>query len=232
MFILLSFTLSSSTPTPGGRPALSILIDESVERGNPGNTFYYTAWNHAGTHVDAPGHMLRGQKVITDLSISHLIFEHAHLVDVPKKDDQLITADDLRPHANAIAQSDLLLLRTGFTEYRGADPSRYRDHNPGLSIEVARYLSSHHFPRLRAIGIDSISMAAAAHAFEGLEAHKILFAKNDQRPTVLIEDMDFSADLTHLRRVIVAPLFIEGLDSSPCTVIAEVAADPEDTSCH
>ena len=222
MFILLSFTLSASTPIPGGRTALSVHVDESVEQGNLGNTFYYTAWNHAGTHVDAPGHMLPRGKVITDLDISYLVFEHPYLVNVPKKDDQLITADDLRPHADVLAQSDLLLLRTGFTEHRGADPSRYRDHNPGLSIEVARYLSSHHFPRLRAIGIDSISMAAAAHALEGLEAHKILFAKNDQHPVVLIEDMDLSADLTHLKRVIVAPLFIEGLDSSPCTVIAEV----------
>ena len=226
MFVLLSFTLSASTPTPGGRTAISIQVDESLERGNLGNTFYYTAWNHAGTHVDAPGHMLPGEKVIADLSISHLIFEHPHLVPVPTQDDQLITFDDLQPHTDAIALSDLLLLRTGFTKYRAADPMRYRDHNPGLSVEIARYLSSHRFPRLRAIGIDTISMAAAAHALAGLEAHKILFAKNGQYPVVLIEDMDLRSDLTHLKRVIVAPLFIEGLDSSPCTVIAEVEARP------
>lgn len=222
MFVLLSFSLSESTPVPGGRKALSIHVDESVERGDLGNTFYYTAFNHAGTHVDAPGHMLPGGKVVTDLDVSYLVFDHPHLVDVPQKDDQLITADDLRPHEDAIAHCDLLLLRTGFTQYRDADPLRYRDRNPGLSIEVAHYLSSPHFPLLRAIGIDSISIAAAAHVLEGVEAHKILFARNDQQPMLLIEDMDLEADLTYLKRVIVAPLFIEGLESSPCTVIAEI----------
>jgi arylformamidase len=222
VFTLLSYALSETTLAAGGRKALTIQTDEALERGNFGNTFYYTAWNHAGTHLDTPGHMLPGEKVITDLNINCLIFEHPCVVDVPKKDDELIVSRDLLSHADTISQCDLLLLRTGFTAYRDSDPLRYRDHNPGLSIDVADYLADHCFPKLRAIGIDTISMAAAANVSEGVKAHKILFTKPSSCPVVLIEDMDLSVDLTHMKRIIVAPLFIKGLDSSPCTVIAEI----------
>jgi len=221
MFTLLSFSLSVTTPTPGGREPLRIKTDESIDEGHLGNTFYYTAWNHTGTHIDAPAHMLPQGKPITAFQIDDFIFERPYLVDVPKGDSQLISSADLEPNEEAIATCDLLLLRTGFTRYRDVDPVRYRDQNPGLSIEVAYYLNSTRFPHLRAIAIDTISMAATAHVLEGVQAHKILFAREDGSHVFLIEDVNLSADLTGLQRVFVVPMFIDGLDSSPCTIIAD-----------
>ena len=226
-FRLLSFRLSAAAPAPGARTPLSLRVDESIEQGHLGNTFYYTAWNHAGTHIDAPAHMLRAGKPITDFQIHDFIFEHPCVVDVPKGDSQLITSVDLQPYEGGIAKCDLLLLRTGFTRYRATDPVRYRDQNSGLSTEVAHYLSSTRFPLLRAIGIDTISMAATAHVLEGVQAHKNLFAREDGSSVFLIEDVDLTSDLTQLQRVFVVPLFIEGLDSSPCTIIAEIEAKTE-----
>jgi arylformamidase len=225
MFVLLSFTLSIATPTPGGREPLKLQVDESIEDGYPGNTFYYTGWNHAGTHIDAPAHMLAGGKRITEYQIDDFIFDRPVLVDVPKGDSQLVSAEDLRPYEDDIAACDLLLLRTAFTQYREDDPVRYRDQNPGLSTGVARYLDSPRFPSLRAIGTDAISIAAAADVQEGIEAHKLLFCRKDGSSVLLIEDMDLACDLTGLKRVFVVPWFIEGLDSSPCTVIAEIETD-------
>jgi arylformamidase len=221
-FILLSYVLSTTAPAPGGRVPLRLQVDESIEQGFPGNTYYYTAWNHAGTHVDAPAHMLSGGRSITDFSLEDFVFERPVLVEVPKEDDQLITAGDLRPHEKTIADCDLLLLRTGFSRHRKDDPSRYRDQNPGLSSDVAFYLDSTRFAMLRAIGIDAISMAAANHISEGIQAHKIVFSRADGSSILLIEDMNLAFDLSQLRRVFVVPMFIEGLDSSPCTVVAEI----------
>jgi len=225
MFVLLSFKFTARMPVPGSRQAISIRVDESLAHGDLGNTFYYTSWNHAGTHVDAPGHMLQGREGINDLEMNQLVFDHPKVVDVPKEDNQLIEPDDLRPYENAVSNCDLLLLRTGFTHHRESEPLRYQERNPGLSTKVARYLSDQRFHRLRAVGIDCISMAATAHLQEGVEAHKVLFNKSSPQPVLLIEDLDLSGDLTHLKRVIVAPLFIEGLDSGPCTVIAELDSD-------
>lgn len=223
MYTLLSFSLSATTPTLG--KSLEIVVDESLELGHVGNTFYYTTWNHAGTHIDAPAHMLAEGKPFTAFRIGEFIFDRPCLIDVPKEPNQLITSKDLRPYEDVIADSDLLLLRTGFTSYRRTEPIRYRDENPGLSVDVARYLGSTRFPQLRAVGIDAISMAAMAHLSEGVEAHKILFRREGGTSVFLIEDMDLTADLTGMQKVFVAPLFIEGLDSGPCTIIAEIDVD-------
>jgi kynurenine formamidase len=166
--------------------------------------------------------MLAGGRSITDFQVDDFAFERPAVVDVPKGDSQLVTSEDLRSHEDAIRDCDLLLLRTGFSQYREADPIRYRDRNPGLSTDVARYLDSARFPSLRAIGIDTISMAAAEHVAEGIQAHKIVFSRDDGSSILLIEDMNLAFDLTQLKRVLVAPMFIEGMDSSPCTIIAEL----------
>jgi arylformamidase len=222
MFNLLSFTLTENAPAPGGRAALHIQVDETLDMGKPGNTYYYTAWNHAGTHMDAPGHMLAGGHVATDVDINDLVFTHVVSVDVPKGDDDLVMAKDMEPYASRLADCDLLLLRTGFTQFRSTAPLRYRDHNPGLSVDVAEYLAGPRFPQLRAIGIDAISMAAAAKVEEGIAAHKILFSGRHKSPIYLIEDMNVPASLNDVRRVIVVPLYIMGLDSCPCTILAEL----------
>lgn len=220
MFVLLSFPLATDTPTPGGRTPLTLRVDESLAQGHVGNTFFYTAWNHAGTHVDGPAHMLAEGHKVSDFPIERFIFQHPRLIEVPKGNDELITAADLRPYKAAIAEADLLLLRTDFTRYRRSEPLRYRDRNPGLSAEVAHYLADAPFSSLRAIGIDAISMASVAHLDEGIEAHQILFARQPEG-IFLIEDMDLRADLRHLKRIYVVPWFVEGVDSSHCTIIAE-----------
>ena len=227
MYALLSFSLSATTPTLG-KP-LKIEVDESIELGHLGNTFYYTAWNHAGTHIDAPAHMLLEGKPLTAFPIQDFVFHRPYLLDVPKEANQLITAEDLYLHEQKIKDCDLLLLRTGFTRYREADPARYRDQNPGLSTDAGHYLSGARFPLLRAVGIDAISMAAPAHISEGVEAHKILFCREDGSSVFLIEDMDLSSDLSQMKRVFVVPLFIEGLDSGPCTIIAEIRTGEGET---
>jgi arylformamidase len=223
-FIVLSYPLSVATPAPGGRLALKIQVDETLEMGMPGNTYYYTVWNHSGTHIDAPAHMLSGGKPISSYSFDHFVFEQPVLADVPKHDDQLIVPEDLEPYIAALKNCDLLLLRTAFSIYRRTDPARYRDRSPGLSLDVARYLNSRQFPKLRAIGIDAISMAATNHLSEGIQAHKTLFSREDNSAVFLIEDMDLAHDLTEMESVFVVPIYIEGLDSSQCTVIAEFAA--------
>ncbi|NPV54315.1 MAG: cyclase family protein [Firmicutes bacterium] len=224
IFVLISFPLTEDTPTPGGRKPLHFVNDESLKNGDVANSFYYTSWNHAGTHVDAPGHMIPNGKSITDLDINYFIFDRPYIKDIPKADAKLITIEDLMASEREMAECDILLIRTGFTKYRLADPVRYRDRNPGLSLDAARYLASNRFPKLRAVGIDSISFASSAYMEEGIESHKVLFRKEGPKAVLLIEDLNLSLDLGLLKtikRVYVVPFLVVGLDSSPCTVLAE-----------
>ena len=231
MYKLLSHTLRQDTPAPGGRRALDVAIDESLAQGHVGNTFYFTTWNHAGTHVDPPAHMLPNGVPITVLAATDLVFLRPLVLDVPKDDDELVTATDLVPHERALRECDLLLIRTNYSRWRAIDPGRYRDHNPGLAVSAARYLAGPDMACLRAVGIDTISLAAAACLQEGIEAHHILFAAERPRPMLIIEDLDLRGDLAGLQRVVLAPIFVEGLDSSPCTVLAEFGKQRDQNAC-
>ena len=219
MYVLLSHRFTEQTPAPGGRTALSIQVDESLDAGAVGNTFYYTLWNHAGTHIDGPAHMVPNAVSVADLPVDYFVFAHPCVLDVPKEDGELIFADDLSREEALIRNCDLLLLRTGFERHRSSDPVRYRDKSPGLSVDVARYLSAERFGSVRAIGIDTISMACPLSVEEGVEAHRILFSRTGPQPLVLIEDMSLGCDLSLVRRVFALPLYVRGLDSCPCTVL-------------
>lgn len=221
MIVLLSHPMTSDAPAPGGRKALEVRVDESVDRGDVGNTFYYTLWNHAGTHVDAPAHMISGAAPITDMSIETFRFERPGLIDVPKNDSEMIRPRDVRPREAELSDCDILLFRTGAGSHRKSDPVRYRDRNPGMSADLARYLASDAFPRLRAIGIDSISIACAEHLPDGVEAHRILFGKPGVGPFLIVEDMSIGPDVNCPDRVWVVPFLVEGLDSCHCTVLGE-----------
>ena len=52
--------------------------------------------DHAGTHADAPAHMLPGAAAITDMGIASFVFSRPGLVDVPKSDSEMIFSREVR----------------------------------------------------------------------------------------------------------------------------------------
>ncbi len=95
----------------------------------------------------------------------------------------------------------------------------YSCDNPGIHPEVGGYLREL-FPRIRAIGIDWISISPYQNRELGREAHRAFFDQEGRNnPVLLIEDMDLSNDLKGLTEVWASPLRVERVDSAPCTVI-------------
>jgi kynurenine formamidase len=188
-----------------------------MERGDVSNLFVLTLSNHSGTHMDAPWHFIVSGLRICDFHLEEFVFERPLCIDVPLGDGQLLQPDHFQPHAENISAADLLLVRTGYTRVRHEAPERYRLLSPGMSTAGAMYLADS-FPGLRALGLDTISLASMQHLEEGLEAHRVLF-RGDGRRFLVIEDMNLDLDLSRLNRVIALPLFIEGVDSSLCTVM-------------
>jgi len=224
MYLKLSYDLTVDTVIPMEGFPLKLKRASSIEKGEISNTFYFEVNNHAGSHIDAPNHFYQNGKRIADFDISSFVFEKPLVIDVPKQDSELITSVDLEPFYSRISNCDLLLLRTGFSRYRNSQPLRYARKNPGLSGEAATFIKEN-CKGMRALAIDSISMAAAERLKEGIEAHRILLGDR-HRPILLIEDINLKYDLAGLKRVIVLPLFIRGIDSSPCTVMAEIEKSP------
>jgi len=217
MYLELSHRLSVDAPLPPGVPRMQVLHHYSIERGDVSNLFVLQLSNHSGTHIDAPWHFVASGLRICDFRLDEFVFDRPVCIDVTIGDGQLLEPAHLQPHAERLDQADLLLIRTGYTHVRRESSERYTHQCPGMSVHGASYVTSH-FPQLRAIGLDIISLASMQHLEEGLEAHRILL-RGDGRRFLIIEDMNLDFDLSQLRRVIALPLFIEGVDSSFCTVM-------------
>lgn len=215
-WINLSYDLSEKTPVPPGIPALSRTIRSSMNRGDISNVVDLFLCNHSGTHMDAPLHFDAGGLALTELDVNDFFFTKPLVIDIPLSNGQLVGPEHLRPFGEALAEPDLLLIRTGFSRYRFSDPERYRLDGPGFSAAGARYVVEN-LPRLRCLGLDTISLASMRELEEGLRAHQILLGGG--RKFLIIEDMDLDFDLSGLSEVIALPLLVEGLDGGPCTVI-------------
>ncbi len=81
------------------------------------------------------------------------------------------------------------------------------------------------FENLRGLAIDAPSVGAPNHIPETVETHEILtgVGRSDGRYIVILEDLRIDPDLGEAKRVYAWPLFIEGSDGSPCTIVAEFA---------
>lgn len=217
MYLELSYRLSTDTPRALGVPAVEFEHYYNMDKGDASNLFYLRFSNHTGTHIDAPWHFVSSGFKISDFELQDFVFERPITLELPLGDDALICASHFEDHSHRIANADLLLIKTGYCQVRKREPQRYSVHSPGFSIDGARYLAKN-APQLRAIGLDTISLACMQHLEEGLEAHRILLAGAARR-FLIIEDMNLDCNLSNLQRVIALPLFLENVDSSPCTVM-------------
>lgn len=219
---LLSYPINQNTPLYGDNPPLKIDYERDMQKGDPCNTAIIHLHNHTSTHVDAPKHFSKNGKSITQFSMEELIFTKPAIIHLPIEDhDLLITKNKINPsHLNQMQNCDILIINTGYHQYRQME--KYRTHNPGIGNDFASLIRQE-YPNIRCIGLDSLSISSRQHRQEGRKSHVILLDKGDyaSEPLLLVEDMDLSGDLSSITKILIVPLFIENVDSMPCTVIAE-----------
>ncbi len=81
------------------------------------------------------------------------------------------------------------------------------------------------FSNIKAIGMDLPSAAGAQNVNpHGVEFHQSVLGlgRKDGQAILIIEDMKLDEDLTGIERVYALPLLLKGLDSGPCTILAEL----------
>jgi len=213
---LLSYPLNEKVALYGGDTTFQIKKRKQIRNGDSCNTFELNFMNHSGTHIDAPFHFYNSGRSIGEYGIGELIFSKPFVLHCSKKQNELIIKEDLL----CLRRCDILLIKTSFFRYR--QRKRYIFHNPGISAQAADFIRQKH-PYVRAIGIDTISISSYQNRQEGRQAHRIFLKKRGYStgPVVLVEDMDLSGSLGNLKKVYVMPLFVEKIDSAPCTVIGE-----------
>lgn len=223
MFKRYSYDLSFSSPVwPGNPPAAIVEQYESIEKGDNANTFKVNIFTHSGTHIDVPLHFNRNGKSAIDLGVEQFVFQKPLVLDIPKKEQETIKAEDLKAHHKAISGCDLLCFKTGWAVMRSEQPDHYATYGPYVSTEAVEYLLAE-FPALRAIGMDFLSLGSPLHPVEAVQVHKVATGKDeaDGRFILILEDMIVDNELTKAKRVYAWPLFIEGTDAGPITIVAE-----------
>lgn len=221
-FVRLSHDIRGKDPGWPGNPKFCYEQFTSTKNGDPANTYRMKLFNHFGTHLDAPNHFNPGGIKISQVPMERFVYERPLLVEIPKGDRELVTPEELDEHARRLRDSDLLLVRSGWRRLRATEPERYAAEGPGFSPEACEYLIEA-FPDLKAVGMDWISLAAYRRPEEGELSHRILCGVHHPgQYVIIVEDIDLDELPEEPRKVYAIPLFPEEVDSSPCTVFAEV----------
>jgi kynurenine formamidase len=222
--VVLSHPLSENAPVwPGNLPAARIELQASIEHGDVVNMTVLHLFSHSGTHVDTPWHFLSAGPAAWQLPIETFTFSVPRLVEVPAGERHRIMRAELEPHESMIGEADLLMIRTGWGAQREADPERYARAGPLLDPDAGAWLLDAH-PRLRAIATDAISIAAPWDLDLSVATHYALMGRGraDGRFLLIYEDVRMAPEAGRAIRVHAWPLFIEGADGSPVTIVAEV----------
>jgi kynurenine formamidase len=214
----LSHVLENEIPVYGNnnKVCLNFKPLKSISNGDSANISQFTMGNHWGTHIDAPAHFFEHAPSVTDYPPEYWFFNQPQILNIQIFENELIMIEHFK---NRIIddKADLLLIKTGFQNYRGT--VKYTINNPGLHSEVGLWLRKS-LKSIRAIGFDFISISAYQNREEGRRAHRaFLDPDGTGNPILIIEDMNLDYGSNDPNRVLVCPLLLKGVDSTPCTVI-------------
>jgi arylformamidase len=218
-WIYLSHPLDVQTPAYGGGEGLEAVATRSMARGDSCNAARWSFSNHLGTHIDFPRHFSDEGKTLDDYPAGFWLFGAVTVVELQGlQPGGRIGVEDLE-FETLPAETDLLLLKTGFGSQRGT--SLYWENGPVFQPEIAEALRKK-CPGIKVLGIDAISVSSWSDRDTGRQAHRAFLAHS--RPILLLEDVDFSGINAQscIERVLISPLRVAGADASPCTVLAEV----------
>lgn len=220
--ISLSHIISQSTPAYGNRDRIFIRDNSSILKGETANS---SCWifsnNHIGTHIDSPRHFSATGKKTHEFAPNDFFYDVVKLVDITCATGILINIEDFKKvEAEVPADVELLIIRTGYENYRADD--KYWNDSPGLAAELADYFRAK-FPQLRCVGFDFISLTSWNFRPEGRVSHRaFLCPEEPKKPILVIEDMALLAVQTPIRSVVVAPMFVEDGNGGAVTVFADV----------
>lgn len=173
--------------------------------------------SHAGTHMDAPAHMLEGGQTLDQMPLDAFM-GRGFVLDA--RELKSIERCHLEAFESAISTCDFLLLHTGWSERWGRPD--YFEGYPCLTQEAALYLAE---KKLKGIGVDSPSVDAVDSA--DYPIHKSLL----ERGFVIIENL-FNLDqlLGKSFEFYALPMKLENAEGSPVRAMARV--DYETHACR
>jgi arylformamidase len=187
----------------------------SLDKGHSLNVTELSLPCHAGTHVDAPIHIVPNGKSIEELPLDSFVGNGA-IIAVRKSGGEEVTAKDLQASGIEVKKGDIVMLYTGWDEK--FDSPDYNLH-PYLSVDAAEWMVD---KEIKMFGIDCITVDLPTplrpKGFD-FPVHKTLLSNN-----ILIAE-----NVTNLGpvvgkscRIMAFPLRIKGSDAGHARIVAEL----------
>lgn len=117
---------------------------------------------HCTTHADSPAHVIEGARYTHEIPLENY-YGTAVVVDIPKKQWELITAEDLENATPKIEKGDIVIIHTGWNKYWG-DSEKYFLYSPGLGKEAGEWLVA---KGVKAVGVDQQALDHPLHTAIG-----------------------------------------------------------------
>lgn len=204
----LTHTINEKMTVYPGTPA-PIIKDYSTIGKEGFAELLLTMVTHTGTHIDAPCHIIKGAKKLSDFPLVKFA-GLAIVIDCEGNNE--ISLEILKSRENDINKVEFVLFRSGWS--RKWEEDDYFGKFPVLTNEAAQWLSGFD---LKAVGFDYVSVDAM-DASE-LPNHRILLSKE----ILIIENLTDLDKLPETKFDFYAiPLKIENADGSPVRAFAEI----------
>lgn len=169
---------------------------------------------HTGTHVDLPFHFFEDGATVDQMPLE-TFFAPAIALDMRAKDPgSVIGRGDIERHANAIAEGDVVLLKTGWGEKR-AMTAEYLRAWPYLDRQAAEYLVE---CGVKGVGVDTLSIGGIGEPERSRAPHVPLLGA--QR--FIVEDMRIPDELLDgkKRQFCAFPVLIKGAGAAWVRAVA------------
>jgi kynurenine formamidase len=126
-----------------GAPSYPGQADVKMLRGVKHAQHGVLAWRvttvlHTGTHMNAPLHLIQKGADLAAISPDRF-FGNGAVLDVPKKNWEVITAGDLEKAGPGVKDGDIVIIVTGW-HHKYSDSLEYYGEAPGLSKDAAEWL--------------------------------------------------------------------------------------------
>jgi arylformamidase len=206
----ISRTLSNDfAEWPGDEP-FHYRLTREIANGASVNLGAITMSVHNGTHADVRFHFDRKGESI-DKAPLDIYLGRATVVDLAQaffrsKEKHLITTEDLRPHAEEIAATSRLLVKTG----RWSDSTIFPNQIPVIAADVPAWLQKN---GVKLLGLDLPSMDEIDST--SLQNHHALARAG----IAIVESLDLGEVASGIYNLAALPLKIAGGDGAPVRAI-------------
>ena len=186
-------------------PPLHIERILNIEHGDSHTISQISTGSHAGTHIDAPAHLLSGGAGVDEMPLDVAVGT-ARVIEI--RNPEVIQVSELEQHRIRRGERILFKTRNSPDLWRTDD---FMEDYVYISMEAARYLVER---GVRLVGIDYLSVGGY-HTADGSAVHKILLGAG----VWLVEGLNLSHIIAGRYEFICLPLRLENADGSPARAI-------------